>query len=268
MDKYGGRMPLIAILDGDRVDATTHDRQSWAALKKSDDRKRLVMPVCNIRAVAKSRGDDTRLFAHYRLRDCSVDHGGESPQHLAMKEALAWKIGTVPGWHALIEFPHPSREWIIDVLAESDDKHHRVAFEMQLSSQTLENYRRRSQLPVDLPENGLQCTCARNRTTRQFDSSDDARCGPSNSRFHQGRFPPWSGSLREQDRSRRESRARSQTTGAGSAKCGASAGRFQVWFMVSRRNRRLQSPLRWLEGPDLAPSCRVGGGSRPGPSRR
>jgi hypothetical protein len=62
-----------------------------------------------------------------------------------MKEALARGIDEVSGWHAIIEHPHPSREWIIDVLAESDNKAHRVAFEVQLSSQTPEDYSRRTQ---------------------------------------------------------------------------------------------------------------------------
>ncbi|WP_026556944.1 competence protein CoiA [Arthrobacter sp. 35W] len=142
-------MPLIAMLDGERVDATTHTPASWADLQASEDRKRLVMPVCNIWAVAKTRGQATRFFAHYRLTDCGVDHGGESPQHLAMKEALARGIGAVPGWRAVIEYPHPSREWIIDVLAESDDRRHRVAFEVQLSSQTPADYFRRTQRYFD-----------------------------------------------------------------------------------------------------------------------
>lgn len=142
-------MPLIAMLDGARVDATQYDSGSWAALQASEDRKRLVMPVCNIRAVAKTRGRATRFFAHYSLSGCTVDHGGESPQHLAMKEALARGIEAVPGWHAIIEYPHPSREWIIDVLAESDDRIHRVAFEVQLSSQAPAEYFRRTQRYFD-----------------------------------------------------------------------------------------------------------------------
>lgn len=137
-------MPLVALLDGERVDAMMHDANSWAALQKSEDGKRLVMPVCHIRAVAKTRGQ-TRFFAHYTLTDCAVDHGGESPQHLAMKEALARGIEAAPGWQAVIEYPHPSREWIIDVLAESDDMFHRVAFEVQLSSQTPADYIHRTQ---------------------------------------------------------------------------------------------------------------------------
>ncbi|WP_411731948.1 competence protein CoiA [Paeniglutamicibacter sp.] len=142
-------MLLIAMLDGERVDATRHTHESWAALQESEDRKRLVIPGCMIRAVAKTRGQDTRFFAHYPGTDCAVDHGGESPQHLAMKEALALRIGLVPGWRAVIEYPHPTREWIIDVLAISDDRCRRVAFEVQLSSQTPASYVRRTQRYFD-----------------------------------------------------------------------------------------------------------------------
>lgn len=142
-------MLLTALLDGDRVDATTYNAESWAELQNSKDRRRMVMPVCEIRAVAKTRGATTRYFAHYRKTDCKVEHGGESPQHLAMKEALKLCIDRVPGWHAIVEHPHPSRECIIDVLAESDDHTRRIAFEVQLSSQTPENYFARSQRYFD-----------------------------------------------------------------------------------------------------------------------
>lgn len=137
-------MPLIAMLDGVRVDASEQSAESWTELKQSEDLKRMVMPLCEIRAIAKTRGN-TQFFAHHRVVDCKVDHGGESPQHLAMKTALRDRINAVDGWHALVEFPHPSREWIIDVLAESDDRSRRIAFEVQLTSQTPEKYRHRSQ---------------------------------------------------------------------------------------------------------------------------
>lgn len=107
------------------------------------------MPLCGIRAVAKKRGESTKFFAHHSKAGCEVEHGGESPQHLAMKEALKVCIDAVPGWHAIIEYPHPSREWIIDVLAESDDLTRRIAFEVQLSSQTPDKYFARSQRYFD-----------------------------------------------------------------------------------------------------------------------
>lgn len=142
-------MLLTALLDGVRMDATTYSAESWRELQNSDDRRRMVMPVCGIRAIAKTRGTSTKYFAHYRKTECKVEHGGESPQHLAMKEAMKVCIDRVSGWHAIVEHPHPSREWIIDVLAESDDRTRRIAFEVQLSSQSPENYFARSQRYFD-----------------------------------------------------------------------------------------------------------------------
>ncbi|WP_229992254.1 competence protein CoiA family protein [Arthrobacter sp. Bi26] len=136
------------MLDGERVDATKHTRESWLALQSSEERRQLVMPLCGVRAVAKARGE-TKFFAHLSTAGCGVEHGGETPQHLAMKEALALGIDRVPGWHAIIEHPYPSREWIVDVLAESDDGARKVAFEVQLSSQTPDRYASRSQRYFD-----------------------------------------------------------------------------------------------------------------------
>lgn len=46
----------------------------------------------------------------------------------------------MPGWHAIVEHQHASREWTVDVLAESDDSRTKVAFEVQLSSQSPADY--------------------------------------------------------------------------------------------------------------------------------
>ncbi|MHA7191087.1 competence protein CoiA family protein [Arthrobacter sp. MDT2-16] len=141
-------MAVIAQLDGKRIDALSLAEDDWFGLKESDDRKRLAMPICGIRAVAKNRGP-TQFFSHYRVTECGVDHGGESSQHQAMKAAIAHAIDLVPGWSAEIEHPHPSREWIIDIMAVSDDGRKRFAFEVQLSGQTPEEYQRRSQRYFD-----------------------------------------------------------------------------------------------------------------------
>ena len=69
-------------------EATKHTRESWRTLQSSDERKQLVTPLCGVRAVAKARGA-TRFFAHMSAAGCRVEHGGETPRHLAMKEALA-----------------------------------------------------------------------------------------------------------------------------------------------------------------------------------
>lgn len=139
----------MAILDGDRVDSTQLTDDAWVALKKSDDRTRLVIPLCGARAIAKTRGHATKFFAHFPGSHCNVEHAGETAQHLAMKEALAGCINSVAGWHAIVESEHPSRDWIVDVLAESDDMRRKVAFEVQLSSQSPEKYFARSQRYFD-----------------------------------------------------------------------------------------------------------------------
>lgn len=142
-------MLLVALLDGERVDATAHTAESWAELQSSEERKRMVLPLCGVRAVAMARGVTTRYFAHHSKRDCGAEHGGETPQHLAMKEALRQCIDRVPGWHAIVEHQHPSREWTVDVLAESDDSRTKVAFEVQLSSQSPADYFKRTQRYFD-----------------------------------------------------------------------------------------------------------------------
>ncbi|MDP9905572.1 hypothetical protein [Arthrobacter bambusae] len=66
-----------------------------------------------------------------------------------VKEALKACIDQIPGWHAIAKHPHPSRKWIVDVPAESDDLTKRFAFEVQLSSKTPVNYFARSQRYFD-----------------------------------------------------------------------------------------------------------------------
>jgi hypothetical protein len=93
--------------DGGEVDfVDEHCLVAWSELKSSEERKHMVMPVCVVRGVAKARGETTKLF-ELRKAGCKVDHGGESPQHLAMKEDC---IDRVPGWHCIVEHPHRSRE--------------------------------------------------------------------------------------------------------------------------------------------------------------
>ncbi len=100
-------MLLTAMLDGSRVDATSYTAEAWTELQESEERARLVLPLCGVRAVARTRGPSTRFFAHYGKKGCKSEHGGESPQHLAMKEALKQCIDSVSGWHGIVEHSHP-----------------------------------------------------------------------------------------------------------------------------------------------------------------
>ncbi|MDJ0459314.1 competence protein CoiA family protein [Arthrobacter sp. NQ7] len=142
-------MLLVAMLDGQRVDATTYSPEAWKELQNSEDRKRMVLPLCGVRAVAMTRGRNTRYFAHHGKRDCEAAHGGETPQHIAMKEALRSCIERVPGWQASVEHQDPLGDWTVDVLAKRDDAKYMVAFEVQLSPQSPSEYFKRSQRYFD-----------------------------------------------------------------------------------------------------------------------
>lgn len=45
-------MLLVALLDGKRIDATTLSIASWLKLQTSEQRNRLILTGCGIRAVA------------------------------------------------------------------------------------------------------------------------------------------------------------------------------------------------------------------------
>jgi hypothetical protein len=65
-----------------------------------------------------------------------------------MKRALKDRINAAPDWHAEVEHAHPERAWIADVMAvHASGK--RLAFEVQLSPQSEEEYIRRSQRYAD-----------------------------------------------------------------------------------------------------------------------
>ncbi|MDP9905571.1 hypothetical protein [Arthrobacter bambusae] len=52
---------LAGLLDGERVDATGFSVEAWSELQQSDQRKRrMVLPQCGVRAIARTRGASTR----------------------------------------------------------------------------------------------------------------------------------------------------------------------------------------------------------------
>ncbi|MDR6688979.1 hypothetical protein J2Y41_004579 [Arthrobacter sp. 1088] len=65
-----------------------------------------------------------------------------------MKQALKERIDAASGWRAEVEHAHPERAWIADVMAIHDSGR-RLAFEVQLSAQSEDEYIRRSQRYVD-----------------------------------------------------------------------------------------------------------------------
>lgn len=141
-------MQLVAYLNGQRFDATVISHEAWRALKNLPGYPDMVLPECGARAVRRTSHRRTQFFAHYRNAGCGVEHKSETPQHLAMKRAVAERINVFPGWRAEVEYADAGREWIADVMAFADDGR-TIAFEVQLSHQTEEDYARRSQRYFD-----------------------------------------------------------------------------------------------------------------------
>lgn len=140
-------MQLVADLNGERVDATQMAHQPWRDLDKHPDYKGLVLVECGLRASRVTLGV-RQFFRHYRVADCTIQHKSESEQHLAMKRALQDRINATDGWRAEVEHAHPGREWIADVMAIHASGR-RLAFEVQLSEQSEDEYIRRSQRYAD-----------------------------------------------------------------------------------------------------------------------
>lgn len=142
------KMQLVADLNGNRVDATVLTREAWRGLKEHSGYKDLKFPQCGTRAIPKTSKLHTQFFAHYRGAACTVAHKSETAQHLAMKQAVAEQINAVPGWEARVEYPAADRDWIADVMAFSRDGR-MIAFEVQLSEQSKDDYARRTQRYFD-----------------------------------------------------------------------------------------------------------------------
>lgn len=140
-------MQLVAYLDGERIDATQMARQPWRALTQDPAYQSLVLIECGLPCQQGHAAEPAVLQAPTPCR-LPVAHKSESVQHLAMKPALKDRIDAAPGWCSEVEHAHPDRAWIADVMAvHASGK--RLAFEVQLSQQSEEEYIRRSQRYAD-----------------------------------------------------------------------------------------------------------------------
>ncbi|WP_159701477.1 competence protein CoiA [Arthrobacter sp. 18067] len=140
-------MQLVAYLNGERIDATQVAHEQWRALVDDRNYASLVLIECGLRASRVTlRG--LQFFRHHRDVACSIEHKAESEQHLTMKRALKDKINAAAGWHAEVEHAHPERAWIADVMSIHISGK-RLAFEVQLSPLSEDEYIRRSQRYAD-----------------------------------------------------------------------------------------------------------------------
>lgn len=141
----------IACLDGKQaIYSFRFTSDEWDALAKSNQRERhLRMACCNSTVVLKRSRYGTQFFAHARRGECST--APESAEHLLAKEIIAQAV-EANGWQASVEHRHPDGLWIADVLAEQGGR--RIAFEIQLSSQTPTELQRRDDR---YRANGVEC---------------------------------------------------------------------------------------------------------------
>ncbi|XAS74021.1 hypothetical protein VUN82_09395 [Micrococcaceae bacterium Sec5.1] len=143
----GASVQLVAYLNGERIDATQMAHDHWRGLVNHPLYESLVLLECGLRASRVTR-KGRQFFKHYPDVECGFEHKSESAQHLAMKRALKDRIDAVPGWRAEVEHAHPERLWIADVMAFHVSGK-RLAFEVQLSAQSEDEYIFRSQRYID-----------------------------------------------------------------------------------------------------------------------
>lgn len=143
----GASVQLVAYLNGERLDATEIAHAPWRALGNDPLYETLVLLECGLRASRVTR-KGRQFFKHYPEVECDIEHKSESDQHLALKRALKDKIDAAPGWRAEVEHAHPERAWIADVMAIHISGK-RLAFEVQLSAQSEDEYVFRSERYLD-----------------------------------------------------------------------------------------------------------------------
>ena len=150
-------MPLVAVRQGERLEAHTFDDTAWVDLKATYRTTGLVM-ACGNPGYPKTSPRGMKFFSHFPNTDCQAHESGpETPEHLAAKAAIA-DAARAHGWTATIEYPADDRSWIADVLVENGVR--RIAIEVQWSPQTPEEFARRQQR---YEAAGLECVWFVNR---------------------------------------------------------------------------------------------------------
>ena len=135
----GAAVPLTAVhYSNGRLDATLEDLGvglGWDALHRARPRPRLACPACGAAMHAKVSARGLRFFAHDAAATDCPSHG-ETLEHQQLKRDVA-AAARRAGWRAAVEVRGPG--WRADVLTTNPrDEQHRMAWEVQLSSSTVE----------------------------------------------------------------------------------------------------------------------------------
>lgn len=134
-------MPIRARLNGEDVFSFNMSESSWNTLKATYKNHSLLMPCCNSQAIPKVSKLKNYFFAHSRLSLCSSV--SETSEHIFLKTLIA-REAALAGWNVVTEqlgeTPN-GEQWIADVFCTNDK--YKLAFEVQLSSQTREEFIKR-----------------------------------------------------------------------------------------------------------------------------
>ncbi|AXC69482.1 hypothetical protein DOE63_31375 [Salmonella enterica subsp. diarizonae serovar 59:z10:-] len=145
-------MPLRATLDNEPIQSFNLDFDEWASLKETYKDKSLLMPCCQRKAIPKTSKLGTQYFAHSKRGDCTSSP--ETQEHIYLKFLIA-KVAQEHGWHVITEYAGNTpdgEEWIADVFCKKGNAN--LAFEVQWSHQTNDEYLRRTQ---KYTSSGVRC---------------------------------------------------------------------------------------------------------------
>lgn len=135
-------MPLRATHGNTDILAFDYDAVGWASLKAGYRDMAIKMPCCGRAAIPKTSKRGNYFFAHAVRGDCTS--APESQDHIFLKSLIA-KAAKSAGWTVVTEWsgtaPNGER-WIADVFCQKGSA--KVAIEVQLSYQTVEELRRRT----------------------------------------------------------------------------------------------------------------------------
>lgn len=134
-------MSIRARINGEDIFSFKMDKDSWHELKASYKEKSLLMPCCDSKAIPKVSKLNNYFFAHSRKGPCSS--APETPEHIYLKTLIA-KQAVSLGWDVVTERTGETpngEQWIADVFCTKGKA--RLALEVQWSSQTQDEFRRR-----------------------------------------------------------------------------------------------------------------------------
>lgn len=146
-------MPLTVYLLDQPIHAWDYaNLDDWQRLRDSRGSVgRLRFPCCSSPVVLKVSSNAMPFFAHAPGQACALSQSQghrESPEHRALKYAVAVHLSRLDGWTVVTEHPAPDGTWRADVLASHTDGR-RLAVEPQLSHQSAQAFFSRSRRYVD-----------------------------------------------------------------------------------------------------------------------